>query len=73
MTANHSKETCEEPGTLDYFQALVAAPSRLDEAQQAQVAQLEADLAEHMASKPRRLAHSLSVGHTAEADRKSVV
>lgn len=70
MTTNHSKETqhaCEEPGTLDYFQALVAAPSRLDEAQQAQVAQLEADLSEHMASKPRRLAHSLSVGHTAEA------
>lgn len=70
MTKNHSKDVCPasgEPGTLEYFEALVAAPSRLDAAQQAQVAQLEAELLGHMASKPRRLAHSLSVGHTAEA------
>ena len=69
MTAPHSKDSASAclPGTLDYFEALVAAPSRLNEAQQAQVSRLEADLAQHMASKPKRLAHSLSVGHTAEA------
>lgn len=55
------------PGTLDYFYQLVEAPSRLDGEEQALVEKLEQDLAVQLKDRPRRLAHSLSVGHTAEA------
>lgn len=54
------------PGTFR-LEALLEAPSTLSDGQARTVAQLESDLSRHLAHRPRRLAHSLSVGRTAEA------
>lgn len=50
-----------------FFEGLLDEPSTLDPNQQAVVQGLEADLSERLAHRPKRLAHSLSVGRTAEA------
>lgn len=52
------------PRTFDRW---LAEPSTLTPEQAQVVASLEADLADHLAEKPRRLKHSLMVGKTAEA------
>lgn len=49
------------------FDEWLQEPSTLTAEQQEVVAGLEADLAEQLAAKPRRLKHSLMVGRTAEA------
>ncbi len=50
-----------------YFTALLKRPSALEGTQAQTVSSLERDLSERLGGRPKRLAHSLSVGRTAEA------
>ncbi|MEY8436659.1 bis(5'-nucleosyl)-tetraphosphatase (symmetrical) YqeK [Atopobiaceae bacterium 24-176] len=58
--------SADAPDT-SFFTALLEKPSVLAGEQAKTVLSLEQDLSRHLASRPKRLAHSLSVGRTAEA------